>query len=128
MTTKESTEALAAIYAVSKRYQQAMADGRLGYLELAGFFRDAPAVKLALENIEAVPGELIDLTEEEMPALIADLANVLGAWKVSHRVQDITADVTRGLAAMVPTVQTLIAQARHMMEAINARPPVAEPV
>ena len=124
-TTKETTEALAAIYALISRYKVAMSDGRLGYLELAGFFRDAPAVKLALEHIELIPDELLDLTEEEMPAIIADLSNVLNAWGVSHRMQDITSDVANGLAEMVPTVQILFAQAKVMMDAVNARPPSA---
>ena len=128
LDTKETTEALAAAFALTKRYTEAMADGKLGYVEMAGFLREAPGVRLAVEGVEKIPAELLDLDNDELPLVITRLSNVLNAWGVSHRTQDITGEVARAAAVMVPTAQTLIRQVRDLAALINDQPPVALPV
>lgn len=128
--TTETREAFAAILALGIRYKRAMANERMGYLELAGFLRDVPGIKRGFENIHLVPAEMLDLEEDEMPGLVADIVAILKTWgiQVSHRTQDIiSADVPRGLARMVPHLQAIKFEWDVMMSEIEERPPVALP-
>lgn len=127
MTTTETREVFAAVTALVLRYKDAMTDGKLSWYEMAGFLAEVRPVRRAIERIHEVPSELIDLSPEEMPALTADISNILAAWGISHRSQDITRLVVSRMPALLDLVQALLGELRLLMSEIEAQPPSALP-
>ena len=127
MNTKETHEVFAAIAAGFIRYKRALADGHMSYLDLLGFLHEVPAIRAALENIHLVGAELLDLKEDEVPVVAMDISVILSGWGVSHRQQDISGDVVRGLTRMIPHVQAIIREGEAVMAAIAGHPPSALP-
>lgn len=123
MTTLQTTELLAALHVSTARYREAMRDGRLSWIELAGFLQDIPELRRALDGIHLVPAELADLTPEELPPLADQINVVLAAWGLTARQQDITTEVLRALVDAIPVFQ----EAARRWEIIVNLPPSAEP-
>lgn len=127
MTTVNTIEALAAIRALSIRYRAAMADGKVGWLELAGFIREAKPVRRAIENIHLIPEEAFDLTDDEVPEVSVAISETLSAWGVSHRDQDVSGDVVKALSQMLPHIKAIKEIALGTASVIHDRPPTALP-
>ncbi len=123
--TQETRELVAAAIAVRLCYQKGMADGRFGWADVARLLFESPAIRRAIDKVHLVPAEMLDITDAELPAIVADISAILKSWGQSYRTQDISGDVVRGLHTMLPTAKLLVAQWTAMMDAINARPPSA---
>lgn len=127
--TPQLQELLAAGLAFSIRYKTDMAnDGKISWLEMAGFFNDIGLDREALEGADQIPKELLALTETDLVEIVPELSAILTAWGVPHRPQDITADMIQGVVIMMPTAKLLVSQFQDMLAKIEAQPVAAEAV
>lgn len=128
MTITETREVFAAFTALTLRYQDAMKDGKLSWYEMAGFLTEVKPVKRALERVHEVPAELLDISPDELPAITADITNILAAWGISHRHQDAVAVIAGRLPVLIDMAKNMVAEARLLFAELQALPPSAEAV
>lgn len=90
----QSREIVAAVAACVVRYRAAKADdGKVSYFEMAGFLKEFPAVKTAVEGAGEVIGELKDLDAAEVGLLKDDISALLVKAGISHRTADISEEL-----------------------------------
>lgn len=72
---QETNDLLTFIGAFASTSAAVLQDGKVSFLELAGFFESATLVKPAIDGIKKVPAELADLTDEEKQFLVQNFAD-----------------------------------------------------
>ena len=125
MTIKETRQVAAAIVAVLLRWKDSMKDGKLSLLEKAAFLTEYTTIQRALDRISDVPQELLNISPEELPAITADVTNILDAWGISARNQDATALIVSRVPVFIDIIQALIGEVRELSKEIDALPPSA---
>lgn len=121
--TPETIELIAAVLAIKAQRDRNLADdGRESRWELLNYVDEIPEIKRALSGIGRVPVELAALTPESVEPLVVKISELLAAWGVQHRRQDITAELVRAVVDMIPVVRLLV----RRWETIISMPPSAE--
>lgn len=121
--TPETIELIAAVLALKAQRDRNLADdGRESRWELLNYVDEIPEIKRALSGIGRVPVELAALTPESVEPLVVKISELLAAWGVQHRRQDITAELVRAVVDMIPVVRLLV----RRWQTIISMPPAAE--
>jgi hypothetical protein len=94
-TIKETRELVRALSAIAIRTVRNLGDGKISYLEMAGYLSDLGEVREGLQGISNVPGEMADLDDVEKETLLADIGALLVGAGLSHRVSDAAEKVLR---------------------------------
>lgn len=127
MNVTETREVFAAVTALTLRYREAMKDRSMSYYEIAGFLFEMKPVKRALERIDEVPSELLDISADEMPAIAADIQNILNAWGIPHRAQDAVTVIAGRLPTLIDMAKIMRAEMKLLLAELDALPPTALP-
>ena len=115
---KETLEVIVSLAAIGARTAANLAnDGKISYIEAAGYLSELGTVRTALQGITEVPAELKDLDADEVSELRTAVLKALAGVGITHRTQDIT---DRLLEWAYSTV--------HTMLFIRNAPPVPEVV
>lgn len=102
-TIKESLEVITALAAIGVRTAANLKDGKISYVEMAGYLSDLGTVRDALTGITEVPAELRDLTPDEVAELRNAVLAALADLGITHRTQDITERIISWAHATVST-------------------------
>lgn len=109
--TPETIQVIAAAIGFKFEYDAAKSnDGKVSMIEwgLMAIHLRKP-VALAIENIQEVPKELLDLEDNEVPALSAKVSEMLTGWGVKHRVADITGEGIRACVGLLASYKRFAA-------------------
>lgn len=104
MDIKETRELIRALSAIAVRLVADLGDGKISYLEIAGFLGDFGVIREGLQGISHVPAELKDLDDAERETLLADVTTALVGAGLSHRVGDIAEKILRWAFGTVNTI------------------------
>ena len=104
MDIKETREVVRALSAIAVRLVGDLGDGKISYLEIAGFLGDFGVIRDGLVGINKVPAELKDLDASERETLLADVGAALVGAGLSHRTGDIAEKILRWAFGTVNTL------------------------
>lgn len=122
---KETLEALAAVYAIRLQHvRNVKDDGRESGWEIATTYLDElPVLRRAIKGAGEIPAELLNIQPNDVATLAPRISSILWTWGISHRVQDITAEVLRGIVDLIPVLKEAVRRWDYIM----SLPPPALP-
>lgn len=104
MDIKETRELIKALAAVAIRTVANLQDGKISYIEMAGYLADLGTLRVGIQGIGSVPAELADLDEAERETLLGDIGAMLTGAGLSHRISDAAEKILRWAYGTVRTV------------------------